>query len=180
MSTSDSSTLKPSEHIRNITRKAYQKIGLVKRCFTSMTRKKITTLYTTVIRPGLEYASPVWSPWLKSDINKLESVQKKCLDLSLEPINLASLQDRRDYFDLIETFKYLKGMVKTPSNLFFKPPNRHLRGHSLKIAKEYSRTGIRKFFFSNRVVDHWNNLNQKTVQTATLTSFKRALRGDRH
>ena len=174
-----SNNLKPSDHITNIVRKAYQKIGLVKRCFTSLTAQKITTLYTTIIRPGLEYASPVWSPWYKSDINKLEKVQKKCLDLSLEPICLDSLECRRQYFDLVETYKYLNGMVKTPSDTFFKQPNRHLRGHSLKLAKDFSRTDVRKYFFSNRVIDHWNNLSQKTVQAPTLTSFKRAVRADR-
>lgn len=173
------SNLKPSEHIRKITRKAYQKIGLIKRCFTSLTQKKITTLYTSIIRPGLEYASPVWSPWLKSDITLLEKVQKKCLDLSQNEIHLPTLESRRNYFDLIEVYKYLHGLVKTPSDLLFSHPTRELRGHSMKLHKEYSRTDVRKFFFANRVVDQWNNLSETTVRAGSVASFKRKMRGDR-
>jgi len=32
-------------------------------------------LYTTIIRPHLEYACTVWSPYLQKDIPTLENVQ---------------------------------------------------------------------------------------------------------
>ena len=57
-----STTLKPATHIYIITKKAYQKIGMIKRCFTNFTEKKVSTLYQSIIRPALEYASPVWNP----------------------------------------------------------------------------------------------------------------------
>ena len=41
-----SKTLKPATHIDIITKKAYQKIGMIKRCFTNFTEKKVTTLYS--------------------------------------------------------------------------------------------------------------------------------------
>ena len=39
-----SKTLKPATHIDIITKKAHQKIGMIKRCFTKFTEKKVTTL----------------------------------------------------------------------------------------------------------------------------------------
>ena len=57
-----SKSLKPATHIDIITKKAYQKIGMIKRCFTNFTERKVTTLYQAIIRPALEYASPVWNP----------------------------------------------------------------------------------------------------------------------
>ena len=39
----------------------------------------LTKLYTTIVRPHLEYATPVWSPEFVKDISKLENVQKFAL-----------------------------------------------------------------------------------------------------
>ena len=58
----DSNSLKPKTHIEIVTKKAYQKIGMIRRCFTNFTPVKITTLNKPIIRPGLEYTSPKWNP----------------------------------------------------------------------------------------------------------------------
>ena len=33
--------------------------------------------YTTIVRPQLEYAFPVWSPYTQTNINKIEAVQRR-------------------------------------------------------------------------------------------------------
>ena len=48
-----------------------------------------------------------------------------------------------------------------------------LRGHSKKICKPRFNTDIRKYiFFSNRIIDRWNSLDQDTVDAPSLNSFK--------
>ena len=136
-----SNSLKPKTHIEKITKKAYQKIGMIKRCFTNYTPEKITTLYTTIIRPGLEYASPAWNPWMKTDIEKLEKVQRKCLNMCIEhvePIQMDLLQFRRNFIDLCEIYKYMNGMYKTPASSYFSKPARSLPGHSKKLQVQFS------------------------------------------
>jgi hypothetical protein len=87
-----SNDLHPSKHISNLVKKANQKIGMFKRCFSGFSKEKITTLYQSIIRPTLEYASITWNPWTKKDIQKLERVQKRCLALcKSEDIVLESL-----------------------------------------------------------------------------------------
>ena len=49
------------------------------------------------------------------------------------------------------------------------------RGHTLKLSKERSRLDLRKYFFSERVVDRWNALDQDTVSSGTLNGFKNGL-----
>ena len=102
-----SKTLKPATHIDIITKKAHQKKGMIKRCFTNFTEKKVTTLYQSIIRPALEYASPIWNPWYKQDIEKLEKVQRKCLQLCSNEIVLDSLDKRRKFTDCVETYKFV-------------------------------------------------------------------------
>lgn len=173
-----SKTLKPTTHIDIITKKAYQKIGLIKRYFTNFTEKKVTTLYKSIIRPALEYSSPVWNPWFKTDKEKLEKVQRKCLQLCSEQIPIDTLEKRREYTDCVETYKFLHDKYNTPAHVYFNKPARELRGHSQKIMKQYSRTDVRKNFFPNRVVSRWNSLRDTTVEEQSMASMKQKLRAD--
>jgi len=50
-----------------------------------------------------------------------------------------------------------------------------LRGHDLKLFKQYSRLNIRKHFFSQRVIDAWNALPSSVVDATSVNSFKRNL-----
>ena len=108
-------SLKPSEHISNIIKRANQKTGMIRRCFTDLSKEKITILYISLIRPILEYASPVWNPQLTKDVNLIESTQRRCLRLSNEVVSLPSLESRRLFIDLCEVYKYTHDMYKNVS-----------------------------------------------------------------
>jgi len=49
-----------------------------------------------------------------------------------------------------------------------------LREHEKKLAKDRSRLDSRKFFFSQRVVNGWNRLPAKVVNSESVNSFKNA------
>ena len=49
------------------------------------------------------------------------------------------------------------------------------RGHSEKICKPRFNTDIRKYFFSNQVIDRRNSLDQDTVDAPSLNCFKNRL-----
>ena len=49
------------------------------------------------------------------------------------------------------------------------------RGHTYKIVKNSFRLDVTKNFFSNRVVDVWNELPQYVVDAETVNSFKARL-----
>ena len=40
-------------------------------------------LYKSVVRPVLEYVTPVWNPWLSKDVLALEKVQLRASGLAL-------------------------------------------------------------------------------------------------
>ena len=46
------------------------------------------------------------------------------------------------------------------------------RGHHLKIFKQRPRLDVRKYFFSNRNVNEWNNLPREAVLATTVNGFK--------
>ena len=50
-----------------------------------------------------------------------------------------------------------------------------VRGRTYKIVKNSFRLDVRKNFFSNRVVDAWNELPQYVVDAETVNSFRTRL-----
>ena len=69
-----SSLLKPSEHCRISAQTARGVLGQILSSFMYRDKVVFKNLYTTYVRPHLEFA---WSPWLAKDINALEEVQEK-------------------------------------------------------------------------------------------------------
>eukprot|EP00057_Strongylocentrotus_purpuratus_P004120 XP_003728072.1 PREDICTED: RNA-directed DNA polymerase from mobile element jockey-like [Strongylocentrotus purpuratus] len=171
-----SNTLTPNEHVDELVKKARCKIAMFRRCFTALDERKITILYQSIIRPALEYASSAWSPLTKKNIEKLEKVQTKCLRLGNKEIPIETLKERRARTDLINLYKYLNGYYTTPAQRFFSHPNKELRGHSRKVFQRRSRTQLTGHFYTNRVVQPWNNLPEKVVSAPTVATFKSQLR----
>jgi len=50
-----------------------------------------------------------------------------------------------------------------------------LRGHDFKLYNQYNRLNIRKHFFSQRVIDAWNQLPPLDLDDASINSLKRNL-----
>jgi len=90
----------------------------------------------------------------------------------LKQLNLWSLEDRRTSADLIEVFKIIHRLSSIEfSTLFeFSTYNRTM-GHSLKVAKKRTRLDLRQHFFSERIINIWNNNNNnKPICNATDAS----------
>ena len=153
-----SSSLDFSAHCGIIAGKAASRVGLVLRAFRSRDKKFMLSLYTTHIRPILEYNTEVWSPLFKKDIDLIESIQKKFLKrirgfsgLSylerMHQCNLESLELRRIRRDLILTYKIVHGLINLPfDDYFVYAPDVGTRGHTRKLLVKRARLNIVKNF----------------------------------
>ena len=95
----------------------------------------------------------------------------------LKRLKLTTLEKRRQHGDLIEAYKILTGKERVDPNCFFMLDKKHYstRGHELKLYTKRSRLELRKNFFSQRVVTHWNKLPESVVTAETVNTFKNRL-----
>ena len=63
-------------HITNVIKKARRLTGLIVRSITYKSKDIMVPLFKTLVRPHLEYAQAVWSPYKRKYINQIESVQR--------------------------------------------------------------------------------------------------------
>ena len=184
--------LKWNKQVNCAAAKANQILGRIKNAFSYFDIEMAKLLYTVFVRPHLEFAIPVWSPYLKGDKEKLEAVQHRATRLvsgikkmqyprRLAAFGLTDLSLRRERGDLIQFFK----CVNNIENISWIEPLQRMKAQSVEGPAGHLRRGefdfypvlvkkckVRESFFINRVIPKWNNLSIYAKQAKTVNSFK--------
>jgi len=163
-------------------------MGLIRRSFSFLDPAMFKLLYTTFVRPHLEYTQPAWSPHLRKHIKMLESVQIratklvdgfKSLDYAerLEKLDIPTLMHRRERGDMIQVWRHFRTYDQSTLSPNFRP-TRANRKHRYQLTWNRPKDGTKgiqanSFYF--RVAKTWNNLPVKVVEAETVDTFKARL-----
>ena len=185
------SDLKWDNHISNIIHRANFTLGKLKNSFKKWDTRTFKLLFTSFVRPLLEYGSVAWCPYKKQDIKRLEKVQRRATKLvpsirnksyedRLKSLGLTSLEDRRIRGDLIQFFKFQKNLnmiewfhpiAQTPSSLASGPAG-STRSQDTLYRQVVKTCPARHNFFTNRVAPYWNALPAEVKNQSNVNDFK--------
>ena len=96
-------------------------------------------------------------------------------------LGLPTLEERRLRGDLIQYYKFHKGLNQASwyfGNLTrneFTGPSSSLRGSQHRLYAQFTKIEARRRFFTNRIVNEWNKLDNNVVSPETMNGFKRKL-----
>jgi ribonucleases P/MRP protein subunit RPP40 len=180
-----SDDLKWEAQCSRVASKGNRMLGILRRSFASRDTDLWKKLYITYVRPLLEFAVPVWSPYLEGDIATIEKVQRRATRIPFERfasipsytercklMGLQQLEKRRIRGDVIQWFKLERNAEKV---VWASPVSRvdgrcgrrtQMRGETVKNCDQ------RWNFFINRIVNIWNDLPDKVVEAQSVNSLK--------
>ena len=129
--------------------------------------------YTSLVRPVVEYSSPVWNPSKKQQISQVEQIQRKAAwyvfndyrDRStgavtnmIDTLQWDSLACKRTKASLILLYKINGGLVEVPTTMISQSDRRTRGAH--KFRQIQSNKDFYKFSFFPNTISVWNSLPQ--------------------
>lgn len=183
------SNLRPSAQCAEAARRANAVLGQITRSFHFRDRHVYIKLYKQFVLPHMEFASPAWNPWTEADKDVLEKVQKRADRMvsglratdykeRLKELGMLTLEKRRLENDLIQTFKIMHKVDNVNPSTWFQSvglnPVQRTRATDdpMNLVQSRANTDIRKNFFSQRVIYHWNSLPSELKRSRTVNVFK--------
>ena len=181
-----------SNHVDAIVNNADIVVGLQKRTVGSKNREIFSMLYKSLVRPILEYAFPVWSPYLVKDSLALEKVRRRALRIALSQklckmsyeewgmlLNWNTLQHRRECLSVVECYKTVFGLNGLDLDDYFEfcRSKNSRANHPFKIQTKLAKVNSFRYSFFVRIVKKWNSLlNHLFRDEINLNKFPKALK----
>ena len=180
-----------SAYIDSILANAYKKLGLLKKLQFKVNYKTLSLLYTTFIRPSLEYASEVWGGCSNQDSEKLVKLQLAAARIVTGLTSLASRDSlyfetgweplivrRRTKLKTI-MYKIYHNMVPDYLQNILPSIRSQESNYATRQSQNYSipkcRLNIYKSSFVPLAIGQWNSVPIELRQSISLKTFKNNL-----
>ncbi len=142
--------LKWTHHIDHITTRGNRMLGFLRHNLRRCPKELKSKVYSTLVWPTLEYASPVWDPHERTNIDKLEKVQRSAarvvfdkphkrtaenqesVTALINDLEWPSLEERCGNARLVSMYKLLHGLVCIPAAYYLKELSSHTQSGARK------------------------------------------------
>lgn len=183
-----------SNHVNDITAKAWTRLNLMRALKFRISRKALEQMYVAFILPLLEYCDSVWDNCSAETKNKLEAVHieaarvitgatKLCsIEKLLADLGWESLQDRRNKHKLVIFYKIVNHIAPNYLSDLVPPLTHETNRYNLRNANDirnfHANTNLYYNSFFPSTIRAWNNLSEETKQVTTVSAFKYRLNSD--
>ena len=175
-------------HLDFICGKISQRLGILRRCRKFLTQDTATLLFNAMILPLFDYADIVWRTCSKTNLTRLDRLQRrgariilecKIRDLSsadlLDSLRWLPLQNRRDFHTVTMVYKcthnlapgYLSSLFSTSSKIHSYATRQASNLHLNQV-----RASLVQKSFTNLGASLYNKLPPTVKNAPSLTTFK--------
>ena len=178
-----------AEHIRAVSIRGKQRLGLLRRAAPYLSREGHLTMYKGFVRPVWEYAPLVWMGADPSHIARLDNIQRRALRINGPGTELQSLSLQRYVDALTYTYK-LHFITGSTQLLAVLPPRleprdatrtrndlRMAAGHSFQLRNPLPRQAPDTILnsFPHCAIQLWNSLPPAFLYSAQLAKIFKSL-----
>ena len=141
-----------------------------------------------MIRPVVEYSCVVWSPFTNTNINLIDTVQRKAARFvtgdygftssvteMLRSLGWTSLKCRRDICRVTMFFRILHNEISIPSHHLPIPITSCTRGHSQRFRQFSAHLSVYLNSFFPATTRIWNNLPVSAIEARNIDDFKQSI-----
>ena len=181
------------QHIDYITKQAWNRINIMRKLKFKLDRSSLEIIFTTFIRPLLEYGDIVWDNCTQFEKQEIEKIQIEAariapgtakivsLNALYQETGWVTLEKRRENHKLVMFYKMYNNSVLP---FFFSTTvNKQSSQYSLRNADNlqsiHARTNLYFQSFLPSVVRKWNDLSDEAKRSSSVTSFKNYLNRNR-
>ena len=184
-----SSDLSWASHINKTCDKANKQVAFLRRNLRINTTHVKETAYKGLVRPILEYYSPVWDPYnIKKYVTNIEKVQRRAARFvcrrfhnmsspteMIQQLKWESLEHRRRISRLTMFYKIQHGLVAVPLPTIVTRALRPRPGYPHQYQINYYSTNSYRDSFFPLAIKQWNSLPSSIASKDTLPLFQGAL-----
>ena len=184
--------LKWSERVKQITNKANSVHGFLRRNLYSCPMSTKINCYKALVKPVLDYAATVWSPYTQKDIDMVEQVQRRAarfifnnysrlasVSEMLTDLNWATLTHSRKEQKAVMLYKIVHHLVDIPASNYLTPTTTSdiTRGHHKRFLQPSSTVNAYLYSFFPSSIKIWNCLPHNIVDSNNINQFKQNIAG---
>jgi hypothetical protein len=170
-------------HVNSTIAKASRAAGMLHKVIATRSMDLQVKLYTTYVRPIVEYLTVIWNPESVSLSDSVERVQRRFTkrihglrwlpyEERLRILELDTLSARRKHIDLITAYKALRGDLGIdPLSIGLVVSTTPTRGQNCNLYCFRPKNNIVKKVFRYRICALWNNLPESTKMSPNVKLF---------